>query len=168
MPNKFTWTKIKIRKCNIPRSTIPHANNIFCRQQICTLEFSFKTYYCGGGCGGWLDGGVPSVPAFPSPALGDLAMPPICWRKLLNNSGFWVWSWETNCCPVSKIDSMLLVFCNDEIMSCMVGSDIKRCAKFVNAGLLKAADKSIFPMLGNAPNGFGAAVLAAVVSMKEN
>lgn len=54
-------------------------------------------------------------------------------------------------------------------MSCMVGSDINRCAKLVNAGLLKAADKSIFPILGKPANGFGAAAAgAAFVSRKQN
>lgn len=56
---------------------------------------------------------------------------------------------------------MLLVFCSDEIMSCIVGSVMKRCAKFVNAGLLNAADKSIFPMFGKPANGFGGAAVAA-------
>lgn len=41
---------------------------------------------------------------------------------------------------------------------------MKRCAKFVNAGLLKAADKSMFPIFGKPASGFGGAVLAAVVS----
>lgn len=62
---------------------------------------------------------------------------------------------------------MLLVFCNDEIISCIVGSVIKRCAKFVNAGLLKAADKSMFPIFGKPANGFGGAVGAVVVSAKQ-
>lgn len=63
---------------------------------------------------------------------------------------------------------MLLVFCKDEIISCIVGSVIKRCAKFVNAGLLKAADKSMLPIFGKPANGFGCAAGAAVVSANKH
>lgn len=84
-------------------------------QQICTffvlfyknIQFRPRSYCDGGGCCCWLFGGAPSVPELdPSPA--PLAIPPICWRRLLNNSGFWFCSWDTNCWPLLMRDEIII------------------------------------------------------------